>query len=149
MIIDTLKNADKYASLHPLCGKAFDFLKQNNLENLPDGNIEIAEGLKAIVSNKPGKTREISLSKFECHDKTIDIQVCIQGLETIAWKPREKCITANGDYNAEKDVKFFTEIPDTFFQLQNHQFVIFFPEDVHAPMIGVDDIKKIVFKVKI
>lgn len=149
MIIDTIKNSSRYAALNPLFGKAFDFLAQNDLAGLPDGIIEIAEGLKAIVSNKPGKSEEVSLSKFECHDHTIDIQVCVKGLESIGWKPREKCTIPNGEYNAEKDVRFFSETPDTFFQLQDNQFVIFFPEDVHAPMIGDDDIKKIVFKVKI
>jgi beta-galactosidase beta subunit len=33
--------------------------------------------------------------------------------------------------------------------LANSQFAIFFPEDVHAPMIGEDEIKKMVIKVKI
>ena len=28
------------------------------------------------------------------------------------------------------------DTPDTFFQLTDGQFAIFFPEDVHAPMIG-------------
>jgi len=36
-----------------------------------------------------------------------------------------------------------------YFQLTNHQFAIFFPEDVHAPMIGEGQIKKMVIKVKI
>lgn len=36
-----------------------------------------------------------------------------------------------------------------FFQLTNTQFAIFFPEDVHAPMIGEGNIKKLVIKVKI
>ncbi|MBP8115537.1 MAG: YhcH/YjgK/YiaL family protein, partial [Chitinophagaceae bacterium] len=36
-----------------------------------------------------------------------------------------------------------------YFQLTNGQFVIFFPEDVHAPMIGEGDIKKLVIKVKL
>ncbi|WP_244939792.1 YhcH/YjgK/YiaL family protein [Kaistella daneshvariae] len=54
MIIDTLKNADKYTSLHPLFAKAFEYLRENNLENLPDGTVEISHGLKAIISNKPG-----------------------------------------------------------------------------------------------
>jgi beta-galactosidase beta subunit len=34
-------------------------------------------------------------------------------------------------------------------ELTNGQFVIFFPEDVHAPMIGDAEIKKLVIKVKI
>ena len=71
------------------------------------------------------------------------------GLEKIGWKPREKCVIPNGDYNTEKDVRFFNDEPDMFFQLMNNQFVIFYPEDVHAPMIGEGAIKKLVFKVKI
>ncbi len=149
MIIDTIQNADKYFSLHPLFERAFEYIKQNDLANEADGKSAIAEGLKAIISNAPGKTKETSLAKFECHDKNIDIQLCVSGVETIGWKPREKCIIPNGEYNDEKDVRFFNDEPDMFFQLTNGQFAIFFPEDVHAPMIGDSDIKKLVIKVKI
>jgi len=149
MIIDTLANAPKYSSLHPLFAKAFDFINTNDIANLPDGVSEITEGLKVIVNTANGKTIEASLAKFECHDKNIDIQVCVKGLETIAWKPREKCFTPNGEYNPEKDVRFFNDAPDMSFQLTDGQFAIFYPEDVHAPMIGHGEIKKLVFKVKI
>jgi YhcH/YjgK/YiaL family protein len=93
-------------------------------------------------------TAEVSVAKFECHNNHIDIQLCIHGVETIGWKPREKCVTENGGYNAEKDVQLYNEKPDTYFQLTNGQFAIFFPEDVHAPMIGDAEIKKLVIKVK-
>jgi biofilm protein TabA len=149
MIIDTLNNASKYTSLNPLFAKAFDFINQNDVATIEDGVIQIEEGLKVIVSTANGKTAEVSLAKFECHDKNIDIQVCVNGLETIAWKPREKCVTPNGDYNPEKDVRFFNDAPDMYFQLKDGQFAIFYPEDVHAPMIGEGEIKKLVFKVKI
>jgi biofilm protein TabA len=149
MIIDTLKNAAKYYSVHPLFPKAFEYINQTDLVNAVDGKGDIADGLKFIFSNAPGKTKETSLSKFECHNKNIDIQLCIDGVETIGWKPREKCMTPNGDYNADKDVQFYNDAPDMFFQLTNGQFAIFFPEDVHAPMIGDGNIKKLVIKVKI
>jgi YhcH/YjgK/YiaL family protein len=149
MIIDTLNNAKKYSGLHPLFSKAFDFIQQNEIAQLADGVIEIAEGLKVIVNTANGKTAEASLAKFECHDQNIDIQVCVKGLETIAWKPREKCVKPNGDYNPEKDVRFFSDAPDMSFQLTDGQFAIFYPGDVHAPMIGDGEIKKLVFKVKI
>lgn len=149
MIIDTIQNAHKYFAVHPLFGKAFEYIGQTDLANAPDGKSDIAEGLKVIFSNAPGKTKETSLSKFECHNKNIDIQLCINGVETIGWKPREKCKTPNGEYNAEKDVQFYHDDADTFFQLTNGQFAIFFPEDVHAPMIGEGQIKKLVIKVKL
>lgn len=149
MIIDTIQNAPKYFSAHPLFAKAFEYIQQTDLKNTEAGKSDIAEGLKAIISSAPGKTKEASLSKFECHNKNIDIQLCISGNETIGWKPREKCASPNGEYNDEKDVLFFNDAPDMFFQLTDGQFAIFFPEDVHAPMIGDAEIKKLVIKVKI
>lgn len=151
MIIDTISNASKYFSVHPLFEKAFAFIQETNLRQAPDGKSDIAEGLKAIFSNKPGMTAEASVSKFECHNKNIDIQLCIQGVETIGWKPREKCVVQNGDYNPDKDVQLYHEQPDMYFQLTAGQFAIFFPEDVHAPMIGdgVTGIKKLVIKVRV
>lgn len=148
MIVDTLQNASKYFSIHPLFEKAFDYIQNTDLSASVDGKSDIADGLKAIISKAPGKSKETSLSKFECHNKNIDIQVCINGTETIGWKPREKCVTPNGGYNAEKDVQYYHDAPDTFFQLMNGQFAIFFPEDVHAPMIGEGEIKKLVVKVR-
>ncbi len=149
MIVDTIQNAARYFSVHPLFEKAFSYVNSTDLINMPDGKSDITAGLKAIFSNAPGKTKEASLSKFECHDKNIDIQLCINGTETIGWKPREKCKIENGGYNEEKDVRFYSDTPDTFFQLTNGQFAIFFPEDVHVPMIGNGEIKKLVIKVKI
>lgn len=149
MIIDTIANAPKYFSVHPLFAKAFEYINQNDLANAADSKSDIADGLKAIISNAPGKTKETSLSKFECHNNNIDIQLCIKGVETIGWTPREKCVTPNGNYNTEKDVQLYHDTADTFFQLTDGQFAIFFPEDVHAPMIGEGPIKKLVIKVRI
>ena len=151
MIIDNLANASTYVALHPLFQQAFDFLNNNDLNALEVGTIQIAEGLKAIVSDKGGKTEAESLEKFECHNANIDIQYVVSGNERIGWKPRNTCVNPKTEYNAEKDVQFYNDAPDMYFQLTTGQFVILYPGDVHAPMIGVvnNSIKKIVFKVKI
>jgi biofilm protein TabA len=150
MIIDSLGNAGKYFSVHPLFKQAFDYINATDLAAVEPGKFDIdADKLKAIFSNKHGMSAEESIAKFECHNKHIDIQVCINGTETIGWKPRQSCSQQKGEYNAEKDVLFYGDAPDMYFQLTNGQFVIFFPEDVHAPMIGDADIKKLVIKVKI
>jgi len=149
MIIDTKQNASKYFSVHPLFANAFEYINKTDWSKTEVGKYDIADGLKAILSSGHGKTKESSIAKFECHNKNIDIQFCINGNETIGWKPREKCVTENGGYNEEKDVQLFSDAPDMYFQLTNGQFAIFFPEDVHAPMIGEGEIKKLVIKVKI
>lgn len=151
MIVDTLANADKYTSIHPLFAKAFEYIKSQNLAELEIGKFDVADGLKAIVAEKAGMTAAESIAKFECHNNNIDIQLCIRGNETIGWKPRSTCTSQRGEYNPEKDVVFYNDAPDMYFNLTDSQFAIFFPEDVHAPMIAVNDqpVKKLVMKVKI
>lgn len=152
MIIDTLRNASTYYSVHPLFAKAFDYIHRNqaDLATMEPGRYEIeGDALKAIISDKKGVTVAESVAKFECHNKYIDIQLCIRGSEQMGWKPREKCLHEKGGYNEEKDVQLYSDGPDMFFQLTDGQFAIFFPADVHAPMIGTGEIKKLVIKVKL
>ena len=124
MIIDTLDNAAKYSSVHPLFAKAFEFLYSIDLKNVEVGKYEISEGLNYVVVEKEGMTAEESTAKFECHNKHIDIQLCIRGKEKLGWKPRNDCKSLKAEYNAEKDVLFYNDSPDTFFELTDNQFVI-------------------------
>jgi len=149
MIIDHLSNAEKYFCLHPLFKQAFEYIQSTDLKAIEPGKFEINEDkLRAAISNKQGRTAEEALTKFECHDRHIDIQLCISGKETIAWKARSACKQLEGGYDTEKDVSFFKDKPDMYFQLEDGQFAVFFPGDVHAPMIGEEEIKKLVVKVK-
>ena len=92
MIIDTIQNASKYFSVHRLFAPAFEYINKTNLDTIEMGRYEIdGDDLKAIFSNKTGTTAEQSVAKFECHNKHIDIQLCISGKENMGWKPREKC----------------------------------------------------------
>jgi len=148
MILDSLANADRYTSLHPRFARAFRFIQEQNLQALEPGKFEIdGTDLHASVSLKDGVTE--ADAKFEAHNNYMDIQVCPGGQETIGWKPRSKCSSPKGEYNMEKDVIFFNDSPDTYFELHEGEFAIFFPEDVHAPMIGSGPIKKLVVKVRI
>lgn len=148
MIIDTLSNAEKYIHLHPSFAKAFEFINNQNLKKIVEGKYPIdGDNLYASVSEKPGSGK--AEAKFEAHDHCIDIQVCISGLETMGWKPRSNCVDIKVAYNSEKDVTFFDDKPDTYFDLHEMQFAVFYPEDVHAPMIGDGIIKKMVMKVKL
>lgn len=149
MIIDSFANAATYYGQHKNFKIAFDYLKAQNLEALEVGKYEIADGVLAIVSDKEGVTKEAASAKFECHNKNIDIQLCIRGTETIGWKPRTDCKEPKGEFNEEKDVIFYADAPDMYFQLKSGQFAIFYPTDVHSPMIGESMIKKLVVKVRI
>lgn len=150
MILDHLDNAARYNSVHPLFEKAFAYIKTLDFAQLEDGKYEIdGDNLKSIVSNKQGITAEESASKFECHNNYIDIQLVVNGTESFGWKPRKSCKTQKGEYNEAKDVLFYADAPELYFTLTKNQFVIFFPEDVHAPGIGETPVKKLVIKVRL
>lgn len=149
MIVDSIENADRYFAVHPLFEAAFTYIRHTDFSGMNDHKLEVAGGLRAIISDKPGKTREASMEKFECHNANIDIQYLLSGEETIGWKQRSHCTGLKEPYNEEKDVSFYSDAPDTWLQLSPGQFAVFFPEDVHAPMIGHGNIKKLVLKVKI
>jgi len=148
MILDNIVNADKYIGLHPRFAKAFEYIRQLDLATLEVGKTEIdGKDLHVAVSAKEGNSAEAA--KFECHNNYIDIQFCPSGTEKLGWKPRHKCVEPIDAYNPEKDILFFKDKPDTYFDFHAGDFAIFFPEDVHAPMIGEGIIKKLVVKVKI
>ncbi len=150
MILDTLANIGKYASLHPHFATAFEHLQSLDLAALEVGKYDVdGDNVRVIVSNKNGMTAAESIAKFECHNQHIDIQLCISGKETMGYKSRNECTDQRGEYNPEKDVVFYNDAPTTYFDLVDNQFTIFWPEDVHAPMIGEGPIKKLVVKVKI
>lgn len=148
MVIDSLSNSDKYNGLHKRFAQAFEFIKSQDLAAIEPGKYPIdGTDLHASVSLKDGVKQ--ADAKFEAHNNYIDIQVCPTGSEELGWKPRQNCVDPKEAYNAEKDVIFYNDKPDMYFSLHEGQFAIFFPDDVHAPMIGEEPVKKLVVKVKI
>jgi biofilm protein TabA len=147
MIIDSLANAKKYYHLHKHFAKAFEFIFQQDLNTMEPGKYPVdGDEIHASFMNKDGL--KAPDGKPEAHNNYIDIQVCPSGTETMGWKPRETCTSPKGEYNPEKDIIFYNDPPDTWFNLRAGQFAIFYPEDVHTPMIGEGPIKKLVVKIK-
>ncbi len=149
MVIDNIVNIKKYSSLHPRFAKAIEYIQSTYFPMLEKGEIMVdGNDIRAIIIEDSLVPSAVSTDAFECHNTFIDIQIIVRGMETVGWKPRSTCISVNEAYNAEKDVMFFNDTPDTFFQLHEGQFAIYFPDDVHAPMIGVGDVKKVVMKIR-
>jgi len=150
MVIDKLSEINKYASLHPRFVKAIDYIVTNNLLIAEPGTVLVdGEDIKAIIMDGNCVSKEESLAGFECHNTYIDIQIVLKGKETVGWRARTSCSSPKGEYSEEKDVLFYADAPTLFFEMQAGMFSIYFPEDVHAPMIGEGEIKKLVIKVKI
>jgi len=148
MIFSTLSQSDRYAALHPLFSRAFDYIRNNDLFSLAPGRYPIVgDDLFAIVEHVPGRTREAA--RLECHRKYIDIQMVLDGIDEMGWKPLADCHNPVSDYSAEKDIQFFHDAPASWIATPPDHFCIFFPEDGHAPLASNGSIRKVIFKVAV
>ena len=148
IIIDKLQNAENYYDMHPAFEKAFAFLRQENLTDLPPDRYEIDDNrLFCMISKGPGRTR--SEAKLEAHRKYIDIQYIIAGSEEMGFKPTAHCKSIDTAYDADKDIMFFNDTPDSWTPVPVDSFVIFFPQHAHAPLIGTGNIHKAVLKIAV
>jgi YhcH/YjgK/YiaL family protein len=146
MIFDNIANADRYAPLHPLFPRAFDFIRTNNLLELASGCHPISgDELLVIIENVAGRSR--TEAKLECHRKYIDIQFVLAGIDEMGWKPLAECRDPIEDYSAERDVQFFFDTPSSWIATPPGAFCIFFPEDAHAPLVATCKIRKAIFKI--
>lgn len=145
MILDRLENAKRYESLHAAFGKAFEFLSKLTDKTEP-GRYEI-DGDKLYVNVMDADCHDSSSAKLEAHKKYIDIQYEIDGNETMGWRDIKLCESVVEPYNESGDYALFSDSPDTWFAVPSGVFVVFFPEDAHAPQVGEGKVKKAVAKI--
>ncbi len=148
MILDVLKNAHRYLALNKGFAKAFEFLARRDLKLLPVGEYEIeGERIYAIVAKDPGRNKEDAL--LEIHNRYIDIQLILAGVDTMGWKPRVSCNQISTEYNEETDLQFFADEPDAWLAVKSGEFAVFFPEDAHMPLISSGLVHKVVVKIAV
>lgn len=148
MIFSALSQSERYAALHPLFARAFDFIRDNDLHAMAPGRYPIeGDNLIAIVERVPGKTR--GQARLECHCKYIDIQLVLDGMDEMGWKPLADCLNPVSDFSAEKDIRFFHDAPASWLAVPPDHFCIFFPEDAHAPLVSAGEVSKVIFKIAV
>lgn len=148
MIVDNLANAANYYNLHPLFEKAFEFIGKLDINNVETGTTEIDGNLlKATIAE--AKLKPAVDAKLETHKRFIDIQIPVTKAETFGWKSLSSLSQPKEGYDVNNDIEFFDDEPSTFITLVPGEFIIFSPEDGHAPLIGEGEIKKIIIKVAV
>ncbi|MBR3477893.1 MAG: YhcH/YjgK/YiaL family protein [Bacteroidaceae bacterium] len=146
MIIDTLANLGKYVALNPLFQDVVDYINNNDLASMPTGKVLIkGNELYANFTVAKGKTK--AEAKLESHDVMIDIQIPFNVPESMGYTPRTDL--DEQPYNAEKDITFYDGLAQQYITVHPGMFVIFFPQDAHAPCVSeASEIRKVIFKVK-
>lgn len=146
MILASFEKYSDYIDAHPGFAAAFEFLQRSDLPELESGRYDLAgDSVFCMISKGPGKAREEA--RLEAHRKYIDIQYVIAGDEEMGWRPVAECNDIETPYSEEKDIMFFNDPAKTWTTVPPGSFVIFYPEDAHAPMVGDGEIHKVVCKV--
>jgi biofilm protein TabA len=148
MILDTLSNIDRYASLHPLFPQAIAFIHSTDLSALAVGiHPIIGEQLFVIVEEAQGRSR--AEAELESHRKYIDIQLVLEGTDEMGWKPLADCHEPVSDYSVARDIQFFSDAADAWISTPANAYCIFFPQDAHAPLVSTGKIRKVIFKIAV
>ncbi len=147
MIIDKLENLEKYFSLNPLFKEVADFLHANDMNALSTG-IHKIKGDDVFVNIQEAKGKKQEEAVVEYHHKMVDIQIPFSGPETYGYIPVADLPAA--DFDEEKDVALLPGVASqSYVTCQPGMFVIFFPQDGHAPFITDEPLlRKAIFKIK-
>ena len=149
MIIGSLTQTKRFEILHPDFKKVFEYVRSGNWQQVTAGKIILEEDkIWVNVDEVTGKSREAA--KLEAHNRFIDIQIPLLQEETFGWEERGRLAMEEEEgYQVQNDILFYQERLALYFTLPVGDFVIFFPEDAHAPCIGNGKMKKMVVKVKL
>lgn len=126
----------------------FDYVKTHDLLHTECGRIELA-GDDLFINNVNPTCVSASDQVLEVHRDYIDVHILLEGKERIGWKAIEDVTDLKQAYQKEGDCALYSDTPTSFVDLLPGQFLIVFPEDPHAPVIGEGKIRKLIGKVKL
>jgi YhcH/YjgK/YiaL family protein len=119
-------------------------MSRTDLATLPVGRHSIdTDRVFLIVGQEIGRG---AVQALESHRRYIDIQYVVDGVEQIGWKPTEGLAVAS-EYDPERDIMFYHDVPTTWLTIPSGHFAIFFPADAHAPLGGTGPVHKVVAKI--
>ena len=152
MVIDIIENYKIYSALGEKLAWGFEFIKKAISENLPVGKYEIS-GTDVYAMIQEYTTKSAKEAFFEGHKRYIDIQYVVSGTEEIGIIDISKAKIKN-EYNSDMDAAFYEKNPKCgWLVLEEGDFAIFYPNDLHMPGLSFEDkasdVKKIVVKVSI
>ena len=149
MIFERLDNVSATSDLPPRLRQGLDWLRASAVDAVPEGRHDI-DGDRLFALVQQYTTRHASECRWEAHRRYTDIQYVVTGVERMGYA--NVADTRQRDpYDAGRDVAFFDPGVD-FVIVHAGMFVVFTPEDVHAPGGAADQpsvVRKIVLKVAV
>ena len=140
----------KYDLTSPKFRTAFEFLRRKDLAELPEGTIELDNGVRASVQHYT--SIDGSEGFFESHERYFDVQYVVEGREYCGVCKRNG-LTVRTPYDEKGDITFYDdpELSGAVLLLAG-DYIVLSPEDVHKPRLAAGckaPVKKIVVKVPV
>ena len=141
----------KYDFSSPKFRTAFEFLSRKDLGSLPLGWIDLDNGVRASVQGY--ETIAPTEGFYETHEKFFDIQYVVSGKEYVGVTTRDG-LKVKTPYDKDGDITFYydPERKDSMVYLEDGDYIILAPEDVHKPRLTAGEkvtVRKIVVKVPV
>lgn len=145
VVIETLLNKE------PILNYVSKFVKENDLNSLSAGSYEI-DGRKVYVNIDEYETQPFGERSYEAHEKYVDVQLIIQGQESI-YIDEKKDLKIKTEYSDEKDIAFYEDGNNgQNVELTENEFLVIYPSEAHKPCVMCGDkcqVKKAVFKIRL
>lgn len=149
MILDNIKNLEKYEKVHEQIKNVINFLENFDKNDFKTGRIDINNNLFASLQTY--EPLEASKKDFEVHKDYIDLQYLVTSSERIDFATEDSYgktyeMDKDGDFFLTNDIANFSKLI-----LNEGDFAIFFPGEFHKPGCTLEksvEVKKIVFKIK-
>ena len=149
MIVCDIKDAQRLRCLSPLMAEAIDWLQSYRAEDFEKGSVAAgASGIIRINSEEP-HLRAPEAAELEAHRRYIDIHVPLKSSETIGWASLSGLKCPHGEYDGERDICFYGDSATIMLHVRVGQMAVFFPEDAHAPNIGIGTHRKLCIKIPV
>lgn len=146
MILSHLQDSARYEALHPLFKQAFDYIKGNDLSQVPAGRIEL-DGDKLFINVVDAQLVSPLEQKLELHRKYIDIHVPLTQAELIAYKHIAFLGESEAPFDEAGDYALYADQQVCWTLVRPGEFLIVYPEDAHAPLVGKGAQRKLIVKV--
>lgn len=152
MILCCINEAKRYSAISPALAIAFEWLSNHQADEFVKGLYTVGmtpEGVEIMAKCEEPALIPREKASLEAHKKFIDIQVPLKGTEIMGWAPKAFLKHLREAYNEDRDVEFFGDSAHSLLHVKVGQMVVFFPEDAHAPNIGLGNHRKLVIKVPV
>jgi biofilm protein TabA len=150
MIMDHISNYNVYKGVNEKVGQAITYILNTDFEILQTGMHRV-DGDNLFFNLIEYNTKNANERFWESHKKYIDIHYILEGKEYIGYELFER-MRIKEDYNEADDYFLLEGSLQSKVKLEQGEFLICNPQDVHMTGIMVDrpeKVRKVVFKVKL